>query len=151
MESVQETNTSESAYHRLRQTGLLGEMQLRAWWFLKSEGDMTGRELSRVAVTDGLWKRCSELHGLGLAKIVDVRRCKVSGINASVWRAIQPEGQIPERPLATESERSVFHLVVSPTGTVLHSFDSADVAKQHAVGYGNCEVMKVKVLSRYFP
>lgn len=146
--SVHKSNTSVAAYRHLVSSGILGETQLKAWWFLASEGPCTGRELSRVAGKDGLWKRISELKSLGLAKETGVRQCRITGMNAIVWAATIPQGQLT-RPDPKTERSSIYWLTVSGNRQVT-AFDTAAEAMSFAKTEGD-EILQVKVLKRFFP
>jgi len=82
--------TSWEAYKRILESGNLSKMRKAVYRIVGSYGPVTGAEVdfigSKLVDRRGhLHKRLSELERLGIAKIVGVRVCRVTGNNAEEW------------------------------------------------------------------
>lgn len=77
--------TSSESYRIIQESGVLSKRRWQAYQLLFDHGPMTGNELSHLARVPGLWKRCSELHQMGLVVQVCERPCQITGMKAIVW------------------------------------------------------------------
>ena len=80
--------TSLEAILRLRDSRVLGHMQMKAWEALELSGPLTAAELVRATSTIGIHKRLSELKRMGLVSEQPPRICKVTGRRAIAWSAL---------------------------------------------------------------
>jgi predicted ArsR family transcriptional regulator len=77
--------TSLEAYSYILRTGILGERRTQVYRVLWDHGPMTAQELTRKCGIPGLWKRFSELEGMGVVRQVRTRPCGVTGRKAIEW------------------------------------------------------------------
>lgn len=80
--------TSREAYEKIKASGQLSRMRMKAYSLLRYYGPLTGQEIDAKGTgtqQQSLHKRLSELETLGLAEVVGTRECRVTGHNADEW------------------------------------------------------------------
>lgn len=101
-------STSAHAYQTIKENGLLGALQLETYEIVLAYGPMTAGEAASVyelrhpgthRKRNEIAKRISDLKTFGLAREVDRRACKVTGMLAGVVEIIDalPAGKSARR------------------------------------------------------
>lgn len=106
------TPESAEAFRQIGDNGALGALQAQVHDALLQHGPKTGAELNRLLGGSGFHKRLSELGRLGVAAVVEVRACKVTGRNAASWSATSPQTKEAREQAA---ERQVRAKKLTPT------------------------------------
>jgi len=82
-------STSLTAYQQIKAERLLPRMQFQVYKVLHKRGPMTGNELNHVIFHFSAHRRLSELKRLGVIEEAGIRRDRISGRNALVWRTVK--------------------------------------------------------------
>ena len=78
---------SSAAWSQLQST--IRKSQIKAMYWLRHHPQgATASEAFTAQGTNGYWKRLSELEELGHVKRLGSRKCKVTGMKATVWKAL---------------------------------------------------------------
>ena len=86
--------TSLTSFEGLRNSPVLGEMQLAVLHCLKDNDPLTDRELESMLphLRENVRKRRNELAIAGLVTSYGVRQCRITGRMAKVWGYLEQEG-----------------------------------------------------------
>lgn len=78
---------SRESWAQMKKTVSLRRLQAMYWLRHHPQG-ATASEAFTAQGTNGYWKRLSELEELGHVKRLGSRKCKVTGMKATVWKAL---------------------------------------------------------------
>ena len=144
-------STSTAAFNAIRASGMLSKRRWEAYEALHRHGPMTGQELARLTGTPGMWKRCSELETLGLARPLETRPCGVTGRDAIVWALTDRTTPLTPGDKPTDTRLWVaFSDVAMTMGTV--SSNRGEIAgiledmKQDDPDLADVEVVEVRIV-----
>lgn len=124
-------DTSVEAWRSVQESGLVGLMQRQVYNLIYEHGPLTGTELREEgdkkhgsSFRDSADKRLSELERLGVVKIAEKRRCRVTGHNAYAWEVTK---DTPRKPVEASAKvkpgkRVVVLCDVCSTWGEAHSF-----------------------------
>lgn len=113
--------TSELAYHKIKETGLLSKRQLQVYEALYEFGPMTGRKLSEYI--PGAWKRLSELAAMGAVSSDGLTTDPVTGHKVALYSVttavpIKPDKPRSRRELIQEISELRYRLFQYETGVI---------------------------------
>lgn len=78
-------STSAEAYEAIKESGLLGKMQLRVLEVVANHGPITANEVNERLGGYGYHKRLSELQRFGVVHTPESRKCSVTGRRCMLW------------------------------------------------------------------
>ena len=80
-------STSAEAYEAIKESGLLGKLQLRVLEVVVNHGPITANEVNERLGGHGYHKRLSELQRFGVVHTPDSRKCTITGRRCMLWES----------------------------------------------------------------
>lgn len=115
--------TSNEAYQKALQSGLIGRVQRTVFMALIEHGPQTSSQITGRGIK-GAWKRLSELGRLGVITADAVVKCPVTGMSAKLWRAV-PHTE----PVAVEKAKSKRDLVIEEQKKTILKLTAESISK----------------------